>query len=142
MARISLTSFIRYLWASPATAIGLTLAACACIGGASAAIVDGTIEIGGGRVRRWMARLPQSWRFQAITFGHVVIGLDDDTLAACRVHERVHVRQYERWGPLFFPLYVGSSLAALLRGRHPYWHNAFERQAYWAERQRAQPRRV
>lgn len=28
---------------------------------------------------------------------------------------RVHVRQYERWGVLFFPLYLGSSLLELAR---------------------------
>lgn len=114
------------------------LAALACAGGATAQLVDGTIEIGGGRVGRWVATLPVFLRFQAITFGHVVIGLDRDTLAACRLHERVHVRQYERWGLLFFPLYLGSSAIALLRGHHPYWHNRFERQAYWEERAAAQ----
>lgn len=40
------------------------------------------------------------------------------------------MRQYERWGVLFFPLYLGSSLLQLLRGRSPYWHNHFELQAY------------
>lgn len=55
-------------------------------------------------------------------------------LAQCRVHERVHIRRYERWGVLFFPLYFGSSLLQLLRGRSPYWHNYFEQQVYRAER--------
>ncbi|MFL6648569.1 MAG: hypothetical protein ACJ8J7_10265 [Sulfurifustaceae bacterium] len=125
---------VAYLWAFPATAIGLLLVAFACLGGANGRIIDGTIEVGGGRLRRWVALLPPSLRFQAITFGHVVVGLDHETLAACRPHERVHVRQYERWGALFFPLYIGSSVVALLRGRHPYWYNRFERQAYREER--------
>ena len=47
-----------------------------------------------------------------------------------RAHERVHVRQYERLGALFFPLYVGSSLVQWLRGRDPYFDNHFEREAY------------
>jgi hypothetical protein len=40
------------------------------------------------------------------------------------------VRQYERWGVLFFPLYLGSSLWQLLRGRSPYYANRFEREAF------------
>jgi hypothetical protein len=42
----------------------------------------------------------------------------------------VHVRQYERWGPLFVPAYLLSSLVELLRGRRPYRDNWFEREAY------------
>jgi len=40
------------------------------------------------------------------------------------------VRQYERWGMLFFPLYIGSSLAQLLSGRDPHCYNHFEREAF------------
>jgi hypothetical protein len=47
-----------------------------------------------------------------------------------RQHERVHVRQYERFGVFFFPLYLGSSGLQLMRGRNPYLDNAFEREAY------------
>ena len=65
----------------------------------------------------------------AITFGHVVLGVSHSELAEARDHEHAHVRQYERWGVLFFPLYLGSSGAQLVRGRHPYHDNAFERQA-------------
>lgn len=125
---------LRYAWAFPASAVGLVLAAVAWIGGARMKRVDGVLEVGGGWIGRGISRLPLRLRFSAITFGHVVIGIDRDALTACRVHERVHVRQYERWGVLFFPLYVGSSLWQLLRGRNPYWHNHFERQAYRGER--------
>jgi hypothetical protein len=41
----------------------------------------------------------------------------------------VHVRQYERWGPLFVPAYLVSSLVLWLRGRDPYWDNPFEVEA-------------
>ena len=44
-------------------------------------------------------------------------------------HERVHVEQYERWGPLFFLAYPLSSLWQILHGRSPYWDNHFEIQA-------------
>jgi len=54
-------------------------------------------------------------------------------LAEYRAHEHEHVRQYERWGVLFFFLYVGSSAALRLRGARPYWDNRFERQARAAQ---------
>ncbi len=126
----TLNSLVRYMWAAPASAVGLVLLLVARAAGATVAPLDGTLEVGGGRIALFIARLPQFMRFNAITFGHVILGIDHDVLAQCRTHERVHVRQYERWGVLFFPLYLGSSLVELLRGRNPYWNNYFERQAY------------
>ena len=67
--------------------------------------------------------------FQAITFGHVVLGRNPLALSRSRSHEREHVRQYECWGLLFFLLYPASSLLQLMRGRDPYWSNYFEVQA-------------
>lgn len=122
-------SLVRYAWASPASAVGLLLLLVARVAGATVATLDGTIEVGGGRIALLIARLPHCMRFNAITFGHVILGIDHEVLAQCRMHERVHVRQYERWGILFFPLYLGSSLLEFLRGRDPYWNNYFERQA-------------
>lgn len=47
-----------------------------------------------------------------------------------RVHELEHVRQQFRWGPLFYPAYVGSSIFLwLFSQRHPYYDNPFERGA-------------
>ena len=120
----------RYLWALPATIVGLAVAMIAVGAGASVRCVDGAIEVGGGRVGRAIARLPPSIRFHAITLGHVIVGTGQRALESSRAHERVHVRQYERWGMLFFALYVGSSLAQWLCGRHPYFDNCFEREAY------------
>ena len=65
----------------------------------------------------------------AITFGHVVLARDAAALEWTRSHERAHVRQYERWGPLFIPLYLAASAWAMARGRNPYWDNPFEREA-------------
>ena len=123
---------LRYVWASPATAVGLALSAVALCAGAHVHCIDGVIEVGGGHLRALTSRLPPCARFAAITFGHVVIGIDHDVLREVREHERVHVQQYERWGLLFFPLYVGSSVIQLLAGRNPYRDNAFEREAYAA----------
>ena len=125
----ALPAFVRYLWAAPATSVGVALSLVALAVGARAHIAHGCIEVGGGRIARCIARLPRRCRFAAITFGHVIIGVDHATLAVVRGHEQVHVRQYERFGVLFFPLYVASSLVSLARGRDPYHDNYFEREA-------------
>jgi len=124
---------LRCLWAAPATAIGLALAGIACLLGATARVEQGVLEVAGGRLAKWMGFLPSSMRILAITFGHVVLGVRHSDLAEARGHEHAHVRQYERWGVLFFPVYIASSGAQLVRGRHPYHDNAFERQACQAE---------
>jgi hypothetical protein len=120
---------IRYTWALPATIVGLVLSGVALWSGATLRLVDGVMEVAGGRVDRLASLLPSSGRIVAITFGHVILGVDHATLREVRSHERVHVRQYERWGVLFFPLYLGSSLVQLLLGRDPYFDNRFERAA-------------
>jgi hypothetical protein len=58
-------------------------------------------------------RLP----FRGIVFGHVILAVTRKELQGIRAHERVHVDQYERWGPLFFFAYGASSLWQLLHGR-------------------------
>jgi len=120
---------LRYAWAAPATLVGLGVATLACACGATLRRVGGTLEVGGGRVGGAVARLPVVMRFDAITLGHVVVGRDHERLAELRAHERVHVAQYERWGPLFVPLYLASSLAARLRGGDPWRGNRFEIEA-------------
>ncbi len=129
-----------YGWVAPATLVGLLLALIARATGGTAVVVDGVIEVAGGGVRKLVSRQPIPFRFQAITFGHVVIGVDHAVLTRCRAHEHVHVRQYERWGILFFPLYLGSSLLQILGGRHFYWDNHFERQARQRENASSQGR--
>jgi hypothetical protein len=61
----------------------------------------------------------------AQTFGRYVFArspIPDHTLE----HEIEHIRQWGRFGPLYLPLYAGSSALELLRGRRPYWDNRFE----------------
>ncbi len=119
-----------YIWAFPATLIGGVFIPCALMSGGSAALVDGVIEVEGGVVRTLLRNLiiPKHGA-AAMTLGPVVLGRDRVSLARTRRHERVHVRQYERWGPFFIPAYVVASGWALVRGRHPYYHNWFERDA-------------
>lgn len=124
---------IRYAWAAPASCLGV-FAALAGLWRASWAVVDGVLEIHGPAIAwglRYLTLLPGG--ASALTLGHVVLGRDADTLVASRDHEHVHVRQYEAWGPLFLPAYVGASAWAALRGRHYYFDNAFEREAYDAD---------
>lgn len=65
-----------------------------------------------------------------MTLGHVVLGSDLKSLNwTCR-HERVHVRQYERWGPFFIPAYLLCSVWLMIRGRNAYRENPFEIEAY------------
>ncbi len=129
VASVSLCAF-RYLWAMPWSLVGLMTALVAILLGATARIGEGTLEVCGGRLGEWVTRLPFSLQLYAITFGHVIFGVDQASLSSCRSHERIHVRQYERWGILFVPLYCGSSILQLLRGRDPYRENHFEREAH------------
>ncbi|MGZ6266618.1 MAG: hypothetical protein ACXWN4_06915 [Candidatus Limnocylindrales bacterium] len=62
---------------------------------------------------------------QAQTLGRYVFArgsIPEHTLE----HEIEHIRQWQRFGPLYLPLYFGSSAVALFRGRRPYWDNLFE----------------
>ena len=66
---------------------------------------------------------------------HLTIGEDISygnaaSLESTRVHERVHVRQCEAWGPLFVPAYLAASIVAAARGGNFYYDNRFEAEAY------------
>ena len=121
-----MSRWIAYAWASPATAIGAVLAAANAPRG-HACVVDGVLEAHGPWLARLLARgYPRPHGIAAITLGHVVLARDQRTLDLTRTHERVHVEQYERWGPFFIPAYLFASLWALARGGHPYFDNWFE----------------
>ena len=122
-----------YLWPLPWTAVGLLLGAAALTLGASARVQAGVLEVSGGWLGRRAALGVGPYNVQALTLGHVVLGCSADVLGHLREHERVHVRQYERWGLLFVPAYLADSLWQALRGRHPYRDNRFERPAFAAE---------
>ncbi|HEY7874269.1 MAG TPA: hypothetical protein VIG64_04010 [Actinomycetota bacterium] len=110
---------VRYVWAAPASLLGLALAPFF-----DSRRVDNGILLCEGA--RWPRRL--GWRFSAITFGHVVlstIAADEDLME----HETVHVGQYERWGVFLLPAYLVASLWVRLRGRRAYWDNPFEKAA-------------
>lgn len=125
---------LRYLWAAPASLIGLLLAAPLLFGRGRgrgrARWHSGVLEVAGGFPGWLLARrLPFSGPVAAITFGHVVLAQSSALLARTRRHERVHVAQYERWGGLFLLAYPLATLWAGLRGKHPYLDNVFEIEA-------------
>jgi hypothetical protein len=123
------TRVLRYLWASPSTLLGLVVAV-ALLRRGRLACVDGVIEAHGPLLERALIRLtPLAGGAEAMTLGHVVIGRDLRALESTRTHERVHVRQYERWGPFFLPAYFLAGAFELVRGRDPYYDNCFERRA-------------
>jgi hypothetical protein len=124
---------IRYLWASPTTAVGFGFAIAALVTGGRGRLHSGVYEVSGGVVAGFLQHctlLPNG--AAAMTLGHVVIGRDEACLDYTRQHERVHVRQVERWGPFFLPAYAIASLVAKLRGGDSYRDNVFEREAYGA----------
>lgn len=124
---------MRYLWASPTTLLGLALAL-AALGRGRALVVGGVLEVSGPLVRWALAHLvPIRGGASAITLGHVVLGRDSRALDETRAHERVHVRQCERWGPFFVPAYIAASAWAVATGGHYYFDNVFEREAWDAE---------
>ena len=118
----------RYLWAAPCTVAGLCLVASAFLFGATARVVDGVIEVALSPVKT-PSMLLRNLPFNAITFGHLVLGISEEELDRLRAHEQAHVRQYERWGILSFVAYPAASLWQLMAGRRPYMDNGFEVQA-------------
>jgi hypothetical protein len=122
-----------YLWWAPNTALGCAAALLALPGG-RLRIVDGVLEAHGpvlAGALRWL--VPLAGGAAALTIGHVVLGVSAEALARSRAHERVHVRQYERWGPFFIPAYLAASAWTWLGGHDPYYDNRFERAAYGDE---------
>lgn len=120
-----------YLWASPATLLGLFAVLLGWMTGGTIQIVRGAIEVHGGLVTKLLRHgLPLLGSGAAMTLGHVILGRNVECLDDCRNHEHVHVRQYEKWGPFFLPAYIAASCYLWIRGRDPYLDNPFEREAY------------
>jgi len=128
----TLGSFLRYCWVLPVSCIGILLIPFVIFSGGKVSVAAGVIEAEGGILRFVLYRRCTHSTIDALTIGHVIFGQNRESLLLCRNHERVHVRQYERWGPLFPPLYLLSSSAALLRGMDPYRDNRFEQEAFSA----------
>ncbi len=115
-------------WASPTSIIALVIGMAGLPFGTRLQRRGSTLEFHGGLVEWILERTPID--AVAMTLGHVIWGRSVASLDFSREHELVHVRQYERWGPFFLPMYFLFSLTMWLRGKNPYYDNPFEREAY------------
>ncbi len=93
----------------------------------------GTVRVNRGIVEGtggFSARLLRGGKFfrggAALALGHVILARDARCLMRSREHERRHVRQYERWGPLLLPVYWIVSGWLRLRGLDPYLDHPLE----------------
>jgi hypothetical protein len=131
--RMTIGRLVRRAWAAPASAVGLLLACLAARRG-HVQMVDGVVEAHGpwlGWCLRHLVPIPGG--AAAITFGHVVLATDGAALDLTRAHERIHVQQYERLGPLFIPAYLAASAWMALKSHNPYLDNPFEVEAWRRE---------
>ena len=123
------------IWTSPNTLLGILVGVLGMLAGARA-------RRGENAVLFLSHPLMSLFPARAVTLGNCVLYRKDanpelevaryDGKGLQRIgdHERAHTEQYERWGPLFLPVYL---LLALMPGVHP-----LEAQAdRWAERRRA-----
>ncbi len=119
---------VAYVWASPNTVLGLVFGLFAF---QRPRVGDGILLF--DRHRRGFVRLLGLFRRAAVTYGHVILS-NRPVEGSLLVHELHHVRQYERLGPLYVPLYL---LIWCFTGyvRHP-----FEEAARLAEREDADRR--
>jgi hypothetical protein len=112
--------------------VGLVVGCAGVATGGSARLRAGIVEFHGGAVTWLLERWPVG-PF-AMTLGHVVLGRTAAALDLSRSHELIHVRQYERWGPLLVPAYLACSWFLWVRGKDGYRDNPFEREAYDRDR--------
>ena len=123
-------SALRILWAAPWSLLGLLIGVLGLLSGGHVQRKHRTVEFWGGCLPAILSIFPFYSGSPVATFGSVVVGRSDRYLDACRKHQMIHVRQYERWGLLFVPAYLACSLALWFRGKRPYYDNPFERSAF------------
>ncbi|TWT61899.1 hypothetical protein [Rubinisphaera italica] len=119
---------LKWIWVSPWSLVGLVIGLISCSTGGSGRRVDHTLEFQGGLACWLLERTPIG--AIAITVGHVILARNQAALDFTRNHERVHVKQYEKWGPLFVPAYFLLSGIVWMRGGKAYRDNPFEVEAF------------
>jgi len=122
-----------YLWTAPITLPALAIGyACVALGGTRIHKQEGVWEFYGGPIARLLdvIGVPGIGGVPAMTLGHVIWARNRRELRRWRQHEFVHVAQFQRWGPLLVPAFYAAAVWLRLRGRHPYYDNPFEREAY------------
>ena len=118
---------LAYVWTSPNTLLGLLFG---LLSFQRPRLAHGILIFDGPR--RGFLAVIAVFRRAAITYGHVVLS-NRRLSGPLLVHELHHVRQYERLGPLYIPLYLLIYVFTGYR-RHP-----FEESARLAEVERKVP---
>lgn len=118
-----------YIWTFPNSLIGLCVGVLGLVSGGRCQARRGCLEFHGGLVT-WLLKNISVNGVLAMTLGHTIIGQTTSALRISRDHEQVHVRQYERWGPLFIPAYLICSAYLWIQNRDCYRDNPFEAEAY------------
>jgi hypothetical protein len=120
---------VKLIWAAPCSLLGLIAACPVLLCGGTAHRARQALEVTPGDNEALGQALARLLPFRAIALGHVIIAVGRPELERLRAHELVHVRQYERWGLVFFPAYAASAIWQVLNGRNAYWNNHFEIEA-------------
>ncbi len=119
-----LMNVLGWVWTAVNTVLGLIYGA---LGAVAASITDVTFSVsyGNNAVQFEGGSLPFTRGARAITIGNTVHYAEGETPEECelRVHEGHHVRQYQRLGPLFIPIYI--TVAVFTR----YWDHPMEEAA-------------
>ena len=125
-----LLKLCKIIWASPYSLLGILIGVVGLLTGGKVRWKSGAVEFYGGATRWFVRHLPTGCHTVGITLGHVILGQNADGLDFAEKHERVHVRQFEMWGPLMGPAYLLASLWVWWRGGNIYFDNPFEVEAY------------
>lgn len=125
-----LLKVLAIIWACPYSLLGIFVGLIGMLVGGKCRWRDGALEFYDGGTLWFVRHLPLGELTIAITLGHVILGQTAAGLELAGKHERVHVRQFERWGPFMGPAYLLASAWMWAVGRNAYRDNPFEVQAY------------
>lgn len=117
LPRTPLARAAGFAWTAPSTVVGLVLS------GAGGGTITWNREVGAfvaTGVGGLSAIMLRSFGMTANTLGHTVVCTRDEVSQRLLDHEAVHVRQFERLGLAFYPLYLWLS------ARHGYRDNPIE----------------
>ena len=128
--RIGSVFSLKVFWASPWSLGGLAVGVAGILTGGGMRRRGPILEFWGGILPLFLKYFPFIAGSPVATFGHVVLGRCPRRLDACRPHQLIHVKQYERWGPLFVPAYLTWWFLLWCGGKRPYYDNPFEREAF------------
>lgn len=120
------------VWASPYSLLGIAIGGIGLLFGGRGRFREGALEFYGGSTSWVVRHLPTGKLTMGFTLGHVILGQTGHGLEIVTKHERIHVRQFERWGPAMGPAYLLASAWMWLVGRDAYRDNPFEVEAFRA----------